>query len=153
MPLNAVNRTLPMRLLFALPLLLCLTSPADALPSGAGFEADARAFAAARAADAAAVLLGPAVPVTPTIEPALDCNALYLRRMALTRQQLDYHTSYLDDPRNQTALAVGTVTTWGFAYLPFTAMQSYTRSARKGQIEAELDALRQASARLQCFRR
>lgn len=142
-----------MRLFFALPLLLCFAGPADALPASAGFEADARAFAAARADDARAVLLGPARPATPVIDPALDCNALYARRVALTRQQLDYHTGYLDDPRNQTALAIGTVTPWGFAYLPFTAMQSYTRSARKGQLETELDALRQASARLQCFRR
>lgn len=142
-----------MRLLLFLPLLLGLAGPALALPDTAALEASARAFAAARAADAEVVLLGPALPVTPTLDPALDCNALYLRRMALTRQQLDYHTSYLDDPRNQTALAVGTVTTWGFAYLPFTAMQSYTRSARKAYLEAELDALRQASARLQCFRR
>ena len=142
-----------MRFLYALPLMLCLSSAAHALPDGAALQIKAEAFAAARATDAQALLLGPQRPATPTIDPALDCNALYARRVALTRQQLDYHTGYLDDPRNQTALAVGTVSTWGFAYLPFTALQSYTRSAARGQIETELDALRQASARLQCFRR
>jgi hypothetical protein len=41
--------------------------------------------------------------------------------------------------------------TWGLALLPFTAMQSYTADARQGRIDAELDALRYASARQQCF--
>lgn len=155
MPLRAQRQQhglFVMRHFLTLLLLSCsLTS--QALPDAAALQASTVAFTKDRADDAKLVLLGPSNAEAKPVSPELTCAELYARKLSLMHQQLDRHPEFLNDARNQTAFAVGTVTTWGFAFLPFSALQSYTEHARQRQVTTDLDALRYASARLQCYRR
>ena len=134
-------------------LLLSFSMTSQALPDAAALQASTVAFANDRADDAKLLLLGPSNAEAKPVSPELTCAELYERKLSLMHQQLDRHPEFLNDARNQTAFAVGTVTTWGFAFLPFSALQSYTEHARQRQVTTDLDALRYASAQLQCYRR
>lgn len=109
------------------------------------------AFVHDRAAEARHLLLGPARPAPPAVLPGQDCATLYARRLALMRTQYDYKPAYTDDPRNRAAVFIGTIFTPAFYYLAFTGIQSYTEHAHDAQTQAEIDALRYASALRQCY--
>lgn len=116
-------------------------------------KAEAKAFVRARGADARDLLLGTPQPhvAAPTTQ---DCAALYQQRVALMRQQLNPGpTDFYSDPRAGAALFTGSVWSPGFYYLPFRALQNYRDQTRRPQREAELDALRAASAEQRCFER
>ncbi len=134
-----------------LPSLLALSFNCAAAPDFSQTGHRAAQFAQDRVDDIGRMLEGPARPAVPAVPPVLSCNELYERKLALQRAQLGVRPAYGDDPRNAVAMAVGTINPWGFAFLPLSGMQSYLESARSGQLDAELDALRFASARQRCF--
>jgi len=125
-----------------------------ALPIGAaatGVDA-VHGFARARLADTEALLLGPALPALPAVPPA-DCQALYERRLALMRAELDPAPAFLDEPRHLAAVFIGTMWTPAFYYLPYRAVATTAGHARRGDGAAELEALRRAAAAQRCFER
>lgn len=140
-------------LLGALMLTTTHTAPADDAFSAAQVTQDAQRFARARGADARDLLLG--TPRARAIAPTgLDCDQLYQQRVALMHDRLDPGpTDYYSDPRVGAASFVGAVWTPGFYYLPFRALQNFRDQSRRPQREAELDALRQASAAQRCYER
>ena len=97
------------------------------------------------------IVHGPTAPTVPTDLSRLSCAELYRMRTELLRQSYDYVPAYLDDPRNVAALAIGTIATPAFYYLPYTGVQSYLRGRRAIAADAELTALREASAAKDCF--
>jgi hypothetical protein len=58
-------------------------------------------------------------------------------------------SAYIVDPRNGALL--GTVWMPAFAYLPFRTVQRFQAQQRRPQMQADLDALRAASAAQRCF--
>jgi len=108
-------------------------------------------FVAARAQDARDLALGAPAPqmVMPT---DLDCTALYNRRVAMMRGQVDIGpTDYFDDPKIGTGAFLGAIWTPAFYYLPFRTLQRYQNQQRRPQVQADIDALRAASAAQRCF--
>ena len=108
-------------------------------------------FVQARARDARNLTLGHPVPqiIMPT---NLDCTTLYNRRIALMRGQLDTGpTDYFDDPRIGAGTFLGAVWTPAFYYLPFRTLQRFQDQQRRPQVQADIDALRAASAAQRCF--
>ncbi len=108
-------------------------------------------FVQARAHDARNLALGQGAPqmVMPT---DLDCTTLYNRRVALMRGQLDVGpTDYFDDPRIGAGTFLGAVWTPAFYYLPFRTLQRFQDQQRRPQVQADIDALRAASAAQRCF--
>lgn len=108
-------------------------------------------FVQARARDARNLTLGHPAPqiVMPT---NLDCTTLYNRRVALMRSQLDAGpTDYFDDPRIGAGTFLGAVWTPAFYYLPFRTLQRFQDQQRRPQLQADIDALRAASAAQRCF--
>lgn len=105
----------------------------------------------ARARDARNLTLGH--PAPQIIMPAnLDCTTLYNRRVALIRGQLDAEpTDYFDDPRIGAGTFLGAVWTPAFYYLPFRTLQRFQDQQRRPQVQADIDALRAASAAQRCF--
>jgi hypothetical protein len=122
---------------------------ADSPPMDA--RSPAAEFAAARVEDSRSLLFGPAIPEAGAPPTGLSCAELYERRLALMRTQLDSRPAYSDDPRNKAAFAIGTMWTPGFYFLPFSAVQDYLDSDRKTNAEHELDQLRHAAAKQQCY--
>ncbi len=96
---------------------------------------------------------GPRRPETPALIQLVDmsCDQLYYRRLALLPDTLDYAPAYYDDPRNKAAVVIGTIITQGYYYLGYSMFTGYRDQQRKVSVEAELDALRAASAYKQCF--
>ena len=110
-------------------------------------------FVRARATDARDLTLGQPAPqlVMPT---DLDCTTLYNRRVALMRGQVDTGPSdYFDDPRIGAGTFLGAVWTPAFYYLPFRTLQRFQDQQRRPQVQADIDALRAASAAQRCFER
>ena len=116
-------------------------------------EQQATQFARARGEDARMLLLG--TPQPQAAAPGdLDCEQLYHRRVVLMQARLDPGpTDYFSDPRVAAGTFVGALWTPGFYYLPFRALQDFREQAHRPQQEAELDALRAASAAQRCFER
>ena len=82
----------------------------------------------------------------------LDCATLYNRRVALMRGQVDANpTDFMGDPRIRTSALLGTVWMPAFAYLPFRTVQQFREQQKRPQLQADLDALRAASAAQRCF--
>ncbi len=96
-------------------------------------------------------LFGPEVPAIPSDLDKLSCGQLYAQRIALMRYMDDYAPAYWDDPRNGSAVALGTLYTPVFYYLGYTAVAGYQRTRQSVVMDAQLSALRQASARQDCF--
>ncbi len=108
-------------------------------------------FVKERARDARDLALGNPAPqaVMPT---NLDCATLYNRRVALMRGQVDANpTDFMGDPRIRTSALLGTVWMPAFAYLPFRTVQQFREQQKRPQLQADLDALRAASAAQRCF--
>ena len=108
-------------------------------------------FVQARAHDARDLALGEPAPqlVMPT---DLDCSTLYNRRVALMRGQLDSSpTDYFSDPRIGAGTFLGAVWTPAFYSLPFRTLQRFQHEQRRPQVQADIDALRAASAAQRCF--
>jgi opacity protein-like surface antigen len=114
---------------------------------------DATAFAWDSYEDARNMVEGPRRPDTPALVNLLDlpCHELYHRRMALLPDTYDYAPAYWDDARNKAAVVIGTIITQGYYYLGYSMFTGYRDQLRKVSVEAELDALRAASAYKQCF--
>jgi hypothetical protein len=108
-------------------------------------------FAYDRLQDGRRLLLGPQPVTPPTLPASQSCEDLYLRRLALMRGQVDYKPPYTDDPRNRAAVFIGALWTPGFYYLAFSGIQAYVDAQRKPEAQAEIDALRSASAAQRCF--
>lgn len=101
--------------------------------------------------DGRLLLFGPDAPRVAPVPAGQTCAELYERRLQLMRSQYDYKPAYTDDPRNRAAVFIGTITTAGFYYLPFSGVQAYLDANDDGDVQAEIDALRYASAAQQCF--
>ena len=146
-----MRRSLIMTLIFAL-----LAGPASAeiltSSSLAIYRQKAEQFARNRYQDARSLLLGPKRPsaISPTSE---SCGALYARRVALIKDQLDYRATFWDDPRNRAVVFIGSAWSGAFYYLPYSALAEYSEAITGPQTQAEIDALRAASARQRCFER
>lgn len=100
--------------------------------------------------DAHSFITGPSYEV-PAVDDRLTCEQLYAGIVSLTSQTYSYHGSYWDDPRNAAILAAGFVVTPAFYALGYTAMGGYAENQRVRDVNMQLDALRQASARKQCW--
>jgi hypothetical protein len=120
--------------------------------SMSAYRQKAERFARDRLGDAHDLLVGPERPaaMSPT---DLDCRALYARRVALIQDRLDYRPTFWDDPRNRTSVFLGATWTPAFYYLGYSALAGYTQANTGPQRQAEIDALRSASARQRCFER
>lgn len=145
---------------FLYPLLACAllagTARAAEPPPWPELPGDAAAldrFGRARFDDARQLVNGARPPAVPAISPELDCRALYQQRVALSRDQLNYRPSFWEDPRSQTGVFLGAVWTPAFYYLPYRAFTDYRANAKAPQVQADIDALRAASAQLRCFER
>ena len=146
--------SLALCLMLTLP---CAAKPGDAVIRSAAAAlnsagATGREFLNARAGDLETLVMGPAAPTLTPVEPS-SCEALYRQRVALMRQQNDYRPAWSEDPRNQVAAAFGFVSSISFAYLPFTAVQTYLADSRRSGLEARIEQLRQASASQMCYQR
>lgn len=82
---------------------------------------------------------------------ALDCEALYERRLALYRQNLTTKPDLLDDPRTQAAMFIGTIWTPAFLYLPYAAAERYLDQIERIERTAEINDLAYASSAQDCF--
>ena len=112
----------------------------------------AERFARDRVRDAHDLLVGPKRPSA--MSPMdLDCRELYARRVGLIQERLDYRSTFWDDPRNGTSVFLGAIWTPAFYYLAYNALATYTEANAGPQRQAEIDALRVASARQRCFER
>ena len=100
--------------------------------------------------DARSFVTGPSYEV-PAIDDRLTCEQLYAGIVSLTSQTYSYHDSYWNDPRNAAILAAGFVVTPAFYALTYTAVGGYAENQRVRNVNMQLDALRQASARKQCW--
>lgn len=112
----------------------------------------ALAFGRERLEDARTLLLGPERP-EPAVVTSTDCAALYYQRVALTHERLDYGDTFWDDPRNRAAVFIGATWTPAFYFLAWSALDEYASAAPRPQTQADIDAMRAASARLRCFER
>lgn len=137
-------------------LLLCICLEASGQPvwpTAPEIARQGEQFAYDRLQDGRRMLLGPHPVTPPPLAAGLSCEDLYVRRMALMRGQLDPAPPYTDDPRNRAAVLIGTIWTPGFYYLAFSGIQAYVDAQRKPAVQAEIDALRYASAAQRCFER
>lgn len=82
---------------------------------------------------------------------ALDCQALYERRLALYRQNLDTDAPFLDDPRTRTSMLVGAVWPPALLYLPYAAAERYLDDIERVERTAEINDLAYASSAQDCF--
>ena len=143
------------RVLSVLAALCLLTTAVHADPSAPLLPAvnreQVKQFVRERGRDARELTLG--TPAPQSIAPTdLDCTELYHRRIALMRRQVDYGpTDYFSDPRVGASLFIGAVWTPGFYYLPFHALQRFQKEQHRPQQQADIDALRTASAAQRCF--
>ena len=144
-------------MLLGMSLLVPAVQAVAAEPSAPLLEAVApvqvKQFVQARARDARNLTLGQAAPQT-VMPTDLDCTTLYHRRVALMRGQLDDGpTDYFNDPRIGAATFLGAVWTPAFYYLPLRTLQRFQDQQRRPQVQADIDALRAASAAQRCFER
>ncbi len=142
-----------MRPFTLLAILVALTSTFAAAAAELTFEQRARLFAEDRYNDARTLINGPRHSEPAPIDPAAGCVALYERRVALQRSLNDHNPAYWDDPRNQTAVFLGTVWSPAFYFLGYSAVTGHLDTLSTTDPRAEIDALRQASAALRCFER
>lgn len=141
-------------MLLGMSLLVPAVQAVAAEPSAPRLEAVAPVqFVQARARDARNLTLGHPAP-QPVMPTDLDCTTLYHRRVALMRGQLDDGpTDYFNDPRIGAATFLGAVWTPAFYYLPLRTLQRFQDQQRRPQVQANIDALRAASAAQRCFER
>ena len=132
---------------------LIIASTTAAYADEARFGDRAKAFASARYHDGKQLLLGPQPRPYPRVPATSDCIALYQQRLALRHERLDYKPGYWDDPRNQTAVFIGTIWSPVFYFLGYTAVSAHLADLNDADPTAELDALSAASQRQRCFER
>jgi hypothetical protein len=108
-------------------------------------------FVRERVDDGRYLLFGPHAPTPPSVRAGQSCAELYAQRLRLMQTQNDYTPPYTDDPRNRAAIFIGTIFTPAFSFLAFTGIQAYTAKKHEIQTQAEIDALRHASAQQQCY--
>lgn len=136
-----------------LAILASLSSSFSAFAADTTFERRAYEFANDRYDDIRTLINGPQLGTPPPIDPTAGCVALYERRMSLQRTMNDRNPAYWDDPRNQAAVFLGTVWTPAFYFLGYSAVNGYLDNLSTDDPQAEIDALRRASAALRCFER
>ncbi len=142
-------------IIIGMSLIMPIAHALDAEPPVSTLDAiepvQVKQFVKERAQDAHDLALGNPAPqvVMPT---NLDCATLYNRRVALMRGQVDQNpTDFMGDPRVRTSALLGTVWMPAFAYLPFRTVQQFRAQQKRPQVQADIDALRAASAALRCF--
>jgi hypothetical protein len=140
-----------MRSFTLLAILAALSGPFAVSAAELTFEHRARLFAEDRYDDVRTLLNGPRQSTPPPIDPAAGCVALYERRVSLQRTMNDQNPAYWDDPRNQTAVFLGTMWSPAFYFLGYSAITEHLDTLSNTDPRAEIDALRQASAALRCF--
>lgn len=108
-------------------------------------------FGIERFNDGRLMIEGPRIIEPAPTDPAASCRALYQRRMALQRNLDDYKPAYWEDPRNQTAVFLGTIWVPAFYFLAYSAVTTHLDELKDYTPQTEIDALRRASAALRCF--
>ena len=81
----------------------------------------------------------------------LDCQALYERRLALYRKNLNTDAAFFDDPRTQTSMLVGAIWPPALLYLPYAAAERYLDDIARVERTAEINNLAYASSAQDCF--
>ncbi len=135
---------------FAVALLTAL-APTTAQAIEESIDVQAGEFALERYRDARRLIEGPREIPLPVIDTAQSCGDLYRRRVTLRRHLDDYKPPYWSDPRNQTAVFLGTIWTPAFYFLGYSAVSAHLDQLTDANPRAELDALSQASAQQRCF--
>jgi len=136
---------------------LCVISLLTALSTtmvhaiGATLDEGVGGFIVDRLHDTRRLIAGPSESVPPIIEADQSCIELYQRRLILLRQLRDYNPTYWDDPRNQAAVLIGTIWAPAFYFLNYSAVNAQLDTLNHLDPQAELDALRHASAQRRCF--
>lgn len=87
----------------------------------------------------------------PAVDDRLTCEQLYSGIVSLSSHSYSYRPSYWDDPRNAVIMAAGFVVAPAFYAFTYTALTGYGEDQRLRNVNMQLDALRQASARKQCW--
>jgi hypothetical protein len=134
--------------------LFALDSPAappPQWPTWPQVEQASEQFAYDRLRDGQRLVLGPSPPRVAPVPANQTCAELYAQRLALMQTQVDYKPAFTDDPRNRAAIFVGTLFPPAFFYLAFSGIQAYGDANDDAATQAQLDALRYASATQQCF--
>ncbi|MGR8918177.1 MAG: hypothetical protein ACU85V_01060 [Gammaproteobacteria bacterium] len=138
--------------LLLLAILLPPAAGADTAVFPTVTEEQLRRFGHDRVEDARELLLGPTPPQAAAVD-SRDCFELYRRKTELMRARLDHEPKFFDEPRHVAAVFTGTIWTPAFYYLPYRAVAATAAAPRRGQVTADLDALRRASAAARCFER
>lgn len=94
---------------------------------------------------------GPPVARVQPEDLAKSCEELYYERVVLMQRARPFAPAYYDDPRNQAAAFMGSVFTPFYYLWGYTAFESYYDARRIEAVDRRLDALRQISARKDCF--
>lgn len=128
----------------------CAATPPQ-WPTWPQVQRDTEQFVYDRIGDGQRLVLGPHAPSVAPVPPDQTCADLYAQRVALMQTQYDYKPAFTDDPRNRAAIFIGTIFTPAFYYLAFSGIQAYTEATDDAATQAQLDALRYASATQQCF--
>lgn len=120
-------------------------------PTWPQVQAGTEQFVYDRIGEGRRLVLGPSAPRVSPVPSNQGCDALYAQRLALMRTQFDYKPPYTDDPRNRGALFIGTILPPAFYFLAFSGIQAYGEANDDAAAQAQLDALRYASATQQCY--
>jgi len=120
-------------------------------PTPQEFQRGTEQFTYDRLQDARHLMIGPQQPNVAPVAPNQTCAELYVQRLHLMQSQYDYAPTFSDDRRNQAATFLGAIFNPALFYLAFTSIQSYTHATAIHQTNAEIDALRYASAAQQCY--
>jgi hypothetical protein len=130
-----------------------LVAPAQSRNGGSPLTslADFRAAMRATWGGATSIPYGPAVAEATIEDEERSCADLYYERTVLMQRTNSFAPAYYDDPRNQALFYLGTVYTPMYYLLGYTAFESYYDTRRVEAVNRRLDALRQVSARKDCF--
>ena len=131
--------------------LLVILSTTTAQATGENIADQVREFALAGYRNGRQLINDPREIPLPTIETNRSCIDLYRRRVTIMRHLHDYKPPYWDDPRNQSAVFLGTIWIPAFYFLGYSAVSAHLDELNKLEPQAELEALSRASAQQRCF--
>jgi hypothetical protein len=100
--------------------------------------------------NARAFMTGPdyAIPATPA---DLTCEQIYERIVQLTPQTYNYRPAFWEDPRNGALVALSWVFTPSYYLLAYSGVAYHGEQQSIGGVNRQIDALRRASARKDCW--
>lgn len=87
----------------------------------------------------------------PEVGDHLNCEQIYDRIVRLAPRTYNYRAGYWEDPRNAAIGALGFVVTPMFYAWGYTAFDHYGEQQQIAAANREIDALRYASARQDCW--